>query len=263
MRLFYQHYPAQLAKSDPIPLVILHGLLGASGNWHTLARSVFSERRDVYALDQRNHGRSPHADAFDYAVLADDLLAFLDERGLERVHVLGHSMGGKTAMQFALTYPDRVDGLVIVDIAPKAYDDLHAPVFDALRSLDLARVTSRADAEAHLAKTLPDAGVRQFLLKNLDRTGEHYRWKMHLDGLHAAYAAIRGDLQDLPPWATFDGPTRFIRGARSHYIADEDWPRIEARFPEANLVTIPGAGHWVHAEAPEPFAEAVTAFLRA
>lgn len=253
MDLFFKRYGAGE------PLLILHGLLGASGNWHTLSQRVFGESFEVYALDQRNHGRSPHSEGFDYPTLADDVFAFMRQHGLASAHLLGHSMGGKTAMQVALTYPDLVDRLIVVDIAPKAYPPHHTVIFDALRSIDLTHPTDRRSIDAHLAPRIPDLGVRQFLLKNLASDGAgRYRWKMNLDGLFANYAAISGQPEAT---TTFDGPTLFIRGGRSDYIHDDDLPTIRRLFPTADLVTIPNAGHWVHAEAPDAFAEAVMDFL--
>ena len=242
------------------PLVILHGFLGASGNWHTLASKAFAEHVHVFALDQRNHGRSPHSDTFDYPTLADDLRDFLDARGLGAAHVLGHSMGGKTAMFFALAYPERVRKLVVVDIAPRAYPPHHDALLDALNGLDLTAARSRSQIDQSLSTHVADPGVRQFLLKNLayDREAKRYSWMMNLDVLTRDYHRINVALDG----GTYDCPTLFVRGERSDYIKPEDEPEIRRFFPQAEVVTIPGAGHWVHAEAPEPFAEAVLEFLR-
>lgn len=253
MELFYNQY----GESGP-PLLILHGLLGSHGNWHTLSRTAFQEVARVYAVDQRNHGRSPHADRIDYSSMAADVRTFIDRHELAPAHLLGHSMGGKTAMQTALSYPDRVDRLIVVDMAPKAYPPEHAPLLEALAQIDPPRYNSRSAIDAALAEDVPSTPIRQFLLKNLHYDGDTYTWTMNLDALRAHYDDLTAAL---PRGSTFDGPTLFIRGANSDYIADEDMDDIRTRFPSAELATIDGAGHWVHADAPEAFAEVVVDFL--
>lgn len=254
MELYYQQY-----GEDGPPLIILHGLLGASGNWHTLSRTVFSERFRIFAVDQRNHGRSPHSGPFDYATLAADVRDFMDVHALEQAHLLGHSMGGKTAMRTALTYPNRVDKLVVADMAPKAYPPHHEDIFAALRSLELSRYGSRKEIDAALADRIPSRPVRQFLMKNLSHDGDGgYTWQMNLNAIYSSYddlnAAVEAD-------RTFDGPTLFLRGEHSDYVSDADVTEIRARFPNAKLQTIEGAGHWLHADRPQAFAEAVVQFL--
>lgn len=251
-KLFFQEY----GEGDP--LIILHGLLGASGNWHTLSRNVFSERFHVLAVDQRNHGRSFHSDRFDYPAMAEDLWRFMDELEMGSAHLLGHSMGGKTAMYAALAFPERIDRLVIVDMVPKEYPPHHAPLIEALQRLDPAAYDRRSDIDDALAESISSYPVRQFLLKNLDYDGEHYTWKMNLDAIAAHYDKIN---RGLDTDRTYEGPTLFIRGGTSDYIEDADLPRIRKNFPRAELVTIDRAGHWVHADAPEAFAEAVMDFL--
>ena len=253
MDLFYKRY-----GTEGPPLLILHGLLGASGNWHTLSRTVFQNEARVFALDQRNHGRSPHADAFDYPTLAEDLHAFIDQQALRPATVMGHSMGGKTAMQAALTYPDDIDRLIVVDMAPRGYPPRHAELLDALAAIDPSIYDRRSDIDAALADDVPSRPIRQFLLKNLQHDGEQYTWQMNLDAIRANYEAIMAPIDST---ATFDGPTLFIRGEHSDYVTDDDRPGIRDRFPQANLVTIPGADHWVHADAPDAFAETVVDFL--
>ena len=253
MQLYHQAY------GDGFPLIILHGFLGASGNWHSLSRNVFSKHFRVFSLDQRNHGRSPHADAFDYATLAADLATFMDEQTLDTAHIIGHSMGGKAAMQFALTYPDRVEKLVVADIAPRTYPPHHTTILAALRRLDIHNARSRSEVEAALAADIEDAGVRQFLLKNLaSKPGGGYQWKMNLDVLYEKYPNVTEAIDGWPP---FDRPALFIHGGASGYVSDADLPEIERLFPEYQQVTLPDAGHWIHAEAPGPFAEAVVHFL--
>ena len=253
MELFYNQY-----GESGSPLIILHGLLGANGNWHTLSRTAFQKVARVYALDQRNHGRSPHADEMDYPTLAADLKAFIGRHGLAPATLLGHSMGGKTAMQTALSYPDQVDRLIVVDMAPKDYPPEHAPLLEALARIEPEAYESRDDIDEALAEDVPSWRIRQFLLKNLDYDGETYSWKMNLDALRAQYDDLTAAL---PASTTFEGPTLFIRGGDSEYISDEDMTGIRDRFPTAELVTIDGAGHWVHADVPEAFAEVVTDFL--
>lgn len=254
MELYYQRY-----GDEGPPLIILHGLLGASGNWHTLSRNVFSEHFQVFAVDQRNHGRSPHADRFDYEVMADDMKAFMEQHGLSEAHLLGHSMGGKTAMHVALQHPEKVDRLIVVDMAPKAYPPHHEQILEALRGLDLSTFDSREEIDAALAEEISSKPVRQFLLKNLSYDGEgDYTWQMNLEGIYQSYDEI---LAGIDTERTFDGPALFVRGETSDYVTEEDLPRIRKNFPQAELRTVKGAGHWVHADQPEAFAEVVMEFL--
>ena len=240
------------------PLVILHGLFGSGENWRTLARR-FAERYHVHTVDLPGHGASPHLRPLTYPAMAEAVRTYLDDAGLTRAHLLGHSMGGKVAMELALTHPARVDRLVIVDIAPRPYPPGYADVLAAMRGLDLGAVRSRSAAGRMLAPAIPDAAIRQFLLKNLVLDGnDAYRWQIDLDGIQDQYRALSASPESLDLYA---GPTCFIRGARSSYIRDADLETIRAYFPEAELVTIPDAGHWVHADAPDAFAEAVVAFL--
>lgn len=242
------------------PLVILHGLFGTLDNWQTLGKR-WAEDFTVFLVDQRNHGRSPHADTIDYPEMAGDLKAFLEHNWIYGTHVLGHSMGGKTAMQFALDYPDMVDRLVVVDIAPRAYPGGHEAIFQALLGLDLDALGERGEADAILAERIPQRGIRQFLLKNLTRTKDGgYAWKMNLSAIHRHYPDILANIR--PAAEPFAGPTLFIRGANSDYLADADWPAAQALFPAARLETVAGAGHWVHAERPEELYGLVDSFLK-
>lgn len=254
MDLFYNQY----GDSGP-PLLILHGLLGANGNWHTLSRTAFSEVAQVYAVDQRNHGRSPHTDRIDYPSMAADARDFIDGNDLAPAHLLGHSMGGKTAMQTALEYPERVGRLIVVDMAPRAYPPEHTAILKALDRIDPAAYDSRDAIDTALADDVPSWPIRQFLLKNLDYDGEQYRWKMNLEAIRAHYdditAAISAD-------APYEGPALFVRGGQSEYVKDEDWSEIQSLFPNAELQTVEEAGHWVHADAPEALADLVIDFLK-
>jgi esterase len=241
------------------PLIILHGLFGTLDNWQTLGRQI-SEQYMVYLIDQRNHGRSPHTDAMDYEMMANDLHYFLEDNWIFRANILGHSMGGKTAMQFALQYPDMVNKLIIVDIAPKEYVGGHQPIFDALFSLDLNNIEARKEADLQLQQQVKDYGVRQFLLKNLarDKASGGFRWKMNLPVIYKHYQDILAPPELISP---FEGKVLFIRGGRSGYIADEDFMEIYYWFPNARIETIPKAGHWVHAEAPNLLLNMVMDFL--
>ena len=253
MQLAYKNY------GEGHPLIILHGLLGSGDNWHTLSRSVFGKHFNVFTVDQRNHGRSPHSTIFDYPTMVDDLKAFMDAQGLDAAHLLGHSMGGKTAMHFALTHPDRVDTLVIVDISPKVYPPKHTEIFDALRSLDLDIHRTRSAIDAALRPQIPSASTRNFLLKNLRHNGEKgYVWKANIESIYENYTHLSGSLV---ADGMFEGPTLFIRGGASDYIADEDRELIISFFPEARLTTIDDAGHWVHADKPQAFADVVLDFF--
>jgi len=254
MRLNYQSY------GEGPPLIILHGLFGSLDNWHTLSKR-FGRDFMVFTLDLRNHGRSPHSEEFDYTLMAEDLKEFIDLRSAGGVNLIGHSMGGKTAMQFALTYPESLERLIVVDIAPKAYPPHHNQIIDALYSLDLKSLHSRGEVDAALAEKIPDSAVRQFLMKNLKRDDQGaFAWKVNLDSIHKNYDAINRGFGDD---ARCEKPTLFIKGGKSNYILEEDTPLIMRIFPRARIETITHAGHWVHAEAPDEFYDTVVNFLRA
>ena len=252
MKLNYQRY------GQGRPLVILHGLFGSLTNWHTLSKRL-GEHYQVFAVDQRNHGSSPHSADFNYVTLAADLHEFMRDQGLASAYLLGHSMGGKTAMQFALTDPDLVEKLIVVDIAPKAYPPHHDQIFDALCELDLSRYTSRSELDQALAGKIASVTTRQFLLTNVtrDETGR-FTWKINLDAIRQNYPAISGGLDQTEG---FRKPTLFVRGATSDYIQDEDAGLSSSIFPQAQITTIDGAGHWVHVEAPAAFFNVIREFL--
>lgn len=240
------------------PIIILHGMFGTLDNWQTIARQL-AEEYTVYLIDQRNHGRSPHHDDFNYPVLAEDLHHFMESHWIHHAHIIGHSMGGKTAMQFALDYSDMVDKLIVVDIAPKNYKGGHQVIFDALFSVDLEKMETRKEVDTKLAELIDEVGVRQFLMKNLTRKKEGgFTWKMNLPVIYKNYQAILGTIENTD---TFEEPTLFIRGERSKYILDEDEPLLKEFFPNAELATVAGAGHWVHAEAPKVLLEMMEEFL--
>ena len=239
------------------PLIILHGLFGSSDNWISIARKL-EDNRKIYLLDQRNHGDSPHSDVFNYQDMASDLKEFIDDHKLSRVDLMGHSMGGKTAMLFAIQYPELVNKLIVVDIAPKYYPTHHDTIIKGLKSIDLQNIKSRNEADAALAKYVPTVGIRQFLLKNIKRTSEGFEWKINLSVIEKEIVEVG---KALPEKALFEKPTLFIRGQLSNYILDEDMKLIQIHFPKSELVTINKASHWVHAEQPDLFLEETIKFI--
>lgn len=240
------------------PIIVLHGLFGSLTNWNTISKAL-SERYQVVAVDLRNHGGSPHDDTMNYAVMADDLRALMQTQGFTSAHVLGHSMGGKAAMQLALSAPELVDRLIVVDIAPRAYPRHHDEIFAALNSLDLAAYSNRAELDQALAVSLRDRAVRHFLLTNAVRDPDGgFSWRLNLPVIERDYEHL---MIALSPEGTFSRPTLFIRGERSDYISPADEAQIRVMFPRATITTIPNAGHWVHAEAPQALLESVMQFL--
>lgn len=241
-------------------LIILHGLFGMLDNWKTLAKE-FEKQFTVYLVDQRNHGKSPHTPDHSYQLMADDLKEFMLQQNITTTYLLGHSMGGKTAMQFALNFPEMVEKLIVVDMGIKRYESGHDHVFDAIHAVELNKVHSRNDAEKMLDEFIPSAGTRQFILKNLTRNPNGtYQWKFNPEALTNNF-----ETEILAPIKTeipFNKPTLFIRGEKSQYILNEDWNSIQKVFPNAELVSIEQAGHWVHADQPEKLLEAVTRFLK-
>ncbi len=239
------------------PLIILHGVFGSSDNWQTIGKE-FSAGFKVYLVDQRNHGNSPHSDEFDYNVMADDILELMLSEGMDRAHLLGHSMGGKVAMTFATRYPERVNKLVVVDISPRYYEPHHARIFRAFRSLNLETLKTRQEADDQMAYRIPEFGVRQFLLKNLTREGDKFVWKLNLDVIERNAEQIGAPLAD-DDW--YNGHVLFIGGGESDYIQTADHAEIKKHFPNALIKMVPSAGHWVHAEQPKTLARWVNEFL--
>lgn len=239
------------------PVVLIHGLFGSYENLGVIARAL-AEQWQVVNIDVRNHGRSPHNSLMDYPSMAEDLAETLDKLGLEQVNLLGHSMGGKISMQFALNQPDRIRKLILADIAPVAYQPRHNQIFSGLNSLNLNTLTNRAEADKHLAGYIPEAGVRQFLLKSLSKENDTFQWRFNLDALQHNYNSILG----VPPAeGQFTGPVLFIKGADSDYILPEHRTAISSRFPLAQAKVIQGTGHWLHAEKPAAFTKIVKDFL--
>lgn len=252
MKLNYK----QFGQGEPI--IILHGLFGTLDNWQTIAKKL-AENYMVFIIDQRNHGKSPHSDAFSYKILAEDLKAFMLEQHMYEATIIGHSMGGKVAMRFALDYPDMVTKLVVVDIAPKQYSGGHQVIFDAMFDLDLEKLTDRQSIDEALKASIPEDSIRLFLMKNLARQKDGgYRWKMNLPVLYKEYQEI---LSAIEAEDAYDDEVLFIRGGRSRYIKDEDVLEIQEIFPLMRLETISNAGHWLHAEAPKMFIKIVNDFI--
>lgn len=238
-------------------MIILHGIFGSSDNWLTQAK-LFSAHYRVFLVDQRNHGQSPHDDAFDYPVMVADLLEFIDEHRLENPIIIGHSMGGKVAMNFAVAYPDKLEKLIVVDIAPRPYNLEHYVIIDGLKAVPIQQLASRNDADAALVPYVPEPDVRQFLLKNLQRKAEGgFSWKINLPVIDKNLSNIGLDLQFE---GTFEKPTLFIRGGQSKYVRDKDMARILEVFPMAIMETL-DTGHWVQAEKPKEFVEVVEKWL--
>jgi pimeloyl-ACP methyl ester carboxylesterase len=254
MQLYYNSYGSESLQ----PLIILHGLLGLSDNWHLIGK-IFGEHYRTFVLDARNHGRSPHSDVFNYHAMSEDVVEFMQQRNISSASLLGHSMGGKTAALVSLLHPELIDKLIVVDIAPRSYQAHHDQVFDAITSLDLTKFEYRKDIDEALSKKIQDVPLRQFLLKNLLRDDSGmFHWKMNLEVIEKNYAQIN---EELPRDHQFDKPTLIIRGENSEYIQEKDLPAINQLFPDAELATVKNAGHWVHVDAPEEFADTVLNFL--
>ena len=251
-------------------LVVLHGLFGSSDNWNTLARrwalpvAEGGTGRTVYLVDQRNHGRSFHDPAITYALLTQDLGKFFAEHHLPAdTVVLGHSMGGKVAMSFALHHPEQLAKLIVVDIAPRAYDPHHRELLDGLLKIDIGSVASRDAADRLLHDVAPEADTRLFLLKNLYRDEQNrFAWRLNVEALDRHLPDLGAEISGPSQNPQFLKPALFIRGGRSRYVSAEDkLTAIPALFPNSEVVTVPDAGHWVHAEAPEAVFTLVRAFV--
>lgn len=241
------------------PLLILHGFLGMSDNWKTFAKNISNSGFEVHLIDQRNHGRSFHSAEFSYDLMADDLERYSAHYGLNKFHLLGHSMGGKTAMYYAAKYSNRVEKLVIADIAPKYYPPHHQQILKGLSALDFNIISSRLQADEALSTFVTEKGVRQFLLKNLYwETKDRLGLRANISVLSQKAEAVG---EALPSSYLFHGPTLFLKGEKSDYITDEDFSLLKQHFPYTTLETIQNAGHWLHAENPVLFYEITHRFL--
>ncbi len=240
------------------PLVILHGLLGSSRNWQSVGKALVNDY-EVFALDLRNHGNSPHTEAMTFTGLVDDLQDWLNCQGLKEVNIMGHSLGGKVAMAFACQYADRVATLLIIDIAPKNYPPHHDHTFDAMNGLDLENLQSRADADRELESDISDLALRQFLLTNLkkDPDGGH-RWQVNLPVLTESLPTLSLNPLDLAD--RYFGPTLFIRGAHSDYVSEQDIPTLKRHFPQNVMVTLENTMHNPHQSNPDAFITCLTEF---
>jgi esterase len=241
------------------PFIILHGFLGMGDNWKTLAKQFSGLDFQVHLVDQRNHGRSFHDSEFNYDMLAADLKAYCNHHNLQDIILLGHSMGGKTAMLFASLYPDIVSKLIVADISPRFYPVHHDAILEGLSSLNFGEITSRKEAEEQLSKYIQDVGTRQFLLKNV------YRVSSEVFGLRINLKVLKINVSEvgeaLPSSLNFQKDTLFLRGDKSEYISDQDGSLIKHQFPTAVVKTISNAGHWLHAENPVEFFDSVCTFI--
>ena len=241
------------------PFVILHGFLGMSDNWKSLGKKFAAQGYQMHLIDQRNHGRSFHDSVFTYQAMAEDLLLYCEHHKLDQVVLLGHSMGGKTAMEFAVKNPERVSKLIIADIAPRHYDEHHQDILNGLGVLDFSIINSRAKADTVLANYIKEPGVRLFLLKNLYWIEKkQLALRVNLPVVTEEVAQV-GKALDIT--AVFDKKTLFVRGDNSAYITSLDEISIQKQFPKSQIKTILGAGHWLHAENPEQFHQIVVDFL--
>ncbi len=244
---------------EGFPFIILHGFLGMGDNWKTLGKQFSASNYQVHLVDQRNHGRSFHDDAFDYELMVEDLKHYCETNNLKDIVLLGHSMGGKTAMLFATKYPELVSKLIVADISPRYYPVHHDAILEGLSSLDFSEVKSRTAADATLSSYIHDAGTRLFLLKNL-----YWKAKGQL-GMRINLEVLKENVTEvgeaLPIQATYTKDTLFLRGDKSEYIGEADEPIIKNHFPNYKLVTIANAGHWLHAENPKDFYSAVITYL--
>ncbi|WP_066630375.1 alpha/beta fold hydrolase [Labilibacter marinus] len=267
MKLFYR----ELGQGDQ-NLIIIHGLYGSSDNWLSIAR-LLEDKFKIFIIDQRNHGMSPHSQEMNYGVMAQDLKDFMQQKQLDKAIIMGHSMGGKTAMAFALQNPTLVDKLVVLDIAPKSYNNFsnyahitndHRTIIDALLSVNPSEHASRSSVDKILKERIPNDMVRSFLLKNIGR-GEDKKlfWKLNLNAISTHLDELMDGVSEFEANPEFpeEKTVIMIRGAKSPYVQDEDMQQMRKYFPSAQLADIPNAGHWLHAEQTELFIKTLKYFL--
>jgi pimeloyl-ACP methyl ester carboxylesterase len=241
------------------PLLILHGFLGMSDNWKTLGAQYAENGFETHLIDQRNHGKSFHSENFNYDYLSDDLKRYMEHHDLDTANILGHSMGGKTAMQFACDHPEMTEKLIVADISPKYYPPHHQEILIGLQALDFQKITTRGEADEELSKYINDFGTRQFLLKNLYWVEKgKLGFRFNLPVLSTKMEEIG---ENISTTAKHEGPTLFLKGDASEYVVESDFPEIKSHFPEAEIDTIENAGHWVHAANPKQFFEKSFTFL--
>lgn len=243
------------------PLIILHGLFGQSDNWNSLAKHFSEQGFQVFTIDQRNHGLSPHSEVWTYEAMADDLYEFIKEQGLKKPLLLGHSMGGKTVLFFQKKYPGMADKLIIADMSARAYPAHHQSVLDALHAVNFDAIENRKQAEEVMNTYIADFGTKQFLLKNIYwKEGEEKRmaWRFNLAVISRDYDEVRVPV----PFYTSEIPVLIIRGEKSNYVEERDVQDFQQRFRNLQLITIAEAGHWIHAEKPQEFSKAVLGFIQ-
>ncbi|RLD68682.1 MAG: alpha/beta hydrolase [Bacteroidetes bacterium] len=267
MELFFRKY------GEGTPIVIVHGLYGSSDNWVTIGRRL-AENFEVFIIDQRNHGRSPHSKLHNYDLMVDDLYNFLEKQDIKKAVLVGHSMGGKTVMQFAYQYSEKVSALIVLDIVPKSYVQIakkneseisHYGILKAMKDVNFSIINNRKDVDRELEKVIKNIRIRQFLLKNIHRDKDNsLSWGLNVEALYNGLDEILNGM-DTGLYHTGDAitgfPVLFIRGANSKYILDGDIERIETIFPYAELKTIDNAGHWLHAEQPQKLVSLIEDFL--
>ncbi len=261
MDLFFRKY------GEGPPLIIIHGLYGSSDNWVGIGRKL-AKNFEVFLIDQRNHGKSPHSSDYTYQLLREDLREFMDKQSIQKAIIIGHSMGGKTAMFFAADYPERVSHLIIADISPRSYKSTnsiqllaHSKIIRAMYNLDFYGISKRQEIDDILAKSIPENRIRQFLLKNIKRSkNNEYSWSLNIKAIRNELTNIMDGLDKNQPEIT-GFPVLFIKGGNSDYILDEDKKAIQQIFPYSDIETIPNAGHWLHAEQPELFLQKVEDFI--
>jgi pimeloyl-ACP methyl ester carboxylesterase len=243
------------------PVIILHGIFGISDNWVTIGRKL-AEKFEVFIPDQRNHGQSPHSSTFNYFALMDDLYEFIEDRQIVNPILIGHSMGGKVAMNFALENPSRVDQLIIVDISLREYParQEHMDILHAMMAVDFDQVSSREEVEEIVSRTVRSERIRMFIMKNLNRIGKkRLAWRMNVSSI---YENIENVFVAVESPYVFEKPALFIRGGASPYVRDDDYAAIREKFPAATFSTIEGASHWVHADKPDELCAVFSAFLK-
>ena len=259
LKLFYRKY------GEGKPVFILHGLFGQCDNWQTQAKMIAEHGYAVYTIDQRNHGLSPHSNEWNYKAMSDDVYELAQEINAEKIILLGHSMGGKTAMHFAIDHPEKIEKLIVVDIAPKYYPPHHQRIIEGLTAVDFNVVKTRKEVEVILSNYINDNGSRQFLLKNIYWKDDNtLAWRFNLEVIAKNIEVIGQEnvLSNLQINSSSNYQTLFIRGEKSNYILDSDFPGIQTIFKNAELETIAGAGHWVHADKPKEFVDKVLGFIK-
>lgn len=254
MELFYRHY------GHGEPIIILHGVFGVSDNWVTFAREM-SDKYEIFIPDQRNHGQSPHHPVHNYFAMCSDLQEFIEQRQIKNPVILGHSMGGKVAMRFALENPDNPKALIIADVSMRTYQRryVHLNMIDAMMSVDFEQATTREEIAGQLSGRIKDERILLFAMKNLYRRQRgQFAWRLNLEAINLNMDEV---FEGVSTEGIFQKPALFLRGGNSDYVSYEDFDRIYRSFPKADIETIENAGHWLHADQPDEFTEKVRRFL--